>query len=179
LSEEDIKKLAEYRLFLEERIKELEDQLETYRGILRVIDENLKKLSFVPATEYSVEKEITEEAEVRPLRRQKDGFLLANAYVKRDSVTIIPAPDVELYTSTPPFRSFFIGKVLEGMRRKDESEASIGRIPRDKTLRYTIDEKDGKIEKITIYNYRERSRLNEIINTATWTFTKMLEKTRM
>ena len=36
MSEEEIKKLAEYRLFLEEKVKELEEQVELYRGLLRL-----------------------------------------------------------------------------------------------------------------------------------------------
>ena len=41
----------------------------------------------------------------------------------------------------------------------------------------SFDGKDlGKIKSVTISNYRERERLNEIFNTATWVFTRMLEK---
>ncbi len=170
MSEEEIKKLAEYRLFLEEKVKELEEQVELYRGLLRVVDERLKQLSFVSAAE------VPPAEEVRPLRRQKDGFLLANAYIRQDEITIVPVPGVNLYVTTPPFRSFFLGKVLEGMKKKDESEANIGRLSRDKVLRYEVAERDGRIERIHVFNYRERRRLNEIINTAVWTFTRMLEK---
>lgn len=168
--EEEVKKLAEYRLFLEEKVRELEEQVELYRGLLKVIDERLKQLSFVPATEVPVAEE------VRPLRRQKDGFIMANAYIKQDEIVIIPAQGVTLYITTPPFKSFFLGKVLEEMRRRDEAEVVAGRLQRDKVLRYDVVERDGRIERIHVFNYRERRRLNEIISTATWTFTRMLEK---
>jgi hypothetical protein len=175
LSEEEIKQLAEYRLFLEETIKDLEAKLELYRGLLKVVDEQLKKVSFVIATKVKP-AESYEEAEVRPLRRQKDGYLLANAYIKKDSITIVPAPDVTLYVSTIPFKSFFIGKVLNGMRMKDENEVKAGKLRKDQVMSYKVDEKDGKIEKIQVFNYKDKQRLNEIINTAIWTFTRMLEK---
>lgn len=168
--EEEARRLAEYRQFLEEKVRELEEQAELYRGLLKVVDERLKQLSFVTATEMSAAQEI------RPLKRQKDGFIIANAYIRQDGVAIVPAQGVALYTTTSPFKSFFLGKVLDGMRRKDESEAMAGRLPKDKVLRYEVIERDGKIEKIEVFNYRDRERLNEIINTATWTFTRMLEK---
>ena len=62
------------------------------------------------------------------------------------------------------------------MRRKDEADVVAGRLPRERVLRYEVVERDGRIERIHVFNYRERRRLNEVINTATWTFARMLEK---
>ena len=42
---------------------------------------------------------------------------------------------------------------------------------------YKVDAgENGDIKSITVSNYRERERLNEIFNTATWVLTRMLEK---
>jgi IMP cyclohydrolase len=62
------------------------------------------------------------------------------------------------------------------MRMKDENEVKAGKLRKDQVMSYKVDEKDGKIEKIQVFNYKDKQRLNEIINTAIWTFTRMLEK---
>ena len=42
---------------------------------------------------------------------------------------------------------------------------------------YKVDnDENGQIKSVTISNYRERERFIEIFNTATWVFTRMLEK---
>jgi hypothetical protein len=38
-------------------------------------------------------------------------------------------------------------------------------------------DENGIIKKIIINNYRDKDRLNEIFNTSTWVFTRMIEKT--
>ena len=44
-------------------------------------------------------------------------------------------------------------------------------------LDYDVAEDDnGIIKRIVINNYRDKERLNEIFNTSTWVFTRMIEK---
>ena len=44
-------------------------------------------------------------------------------------------------------------------------------------MNYDIEEEEnGIIGRILINNYREKERLNEIFNTSTWVFTRMIEK---
>ena len=43
-------------------------------------------------------------------------------------------------------------------------------------LRFDVEENDGRIAKLIVENYREKARLNEILNTVSWTFSRMLEK---
>ena len=114
--------------------------------------------------------------EVRALKRAKDNLLLANADVTAGSITITPAPGIDLNANTPPFRSFFINRILEGMKAKDTERSGQGVLKQSEILNYIVEEENGVIRKITINNYRERDRLNEIFNTSTWVFTRMLEK---
>jgi hypothetical protein len=103
--------------------------------------------------------------------------LLAEAQVSPDSVTIIPSPGVDLNANTPPFKSFFINRILEGMKTKDAERAGQGALKQSEILSYEVQEDNGgAIKKITINNYREKERLNEIFNTSAWVFTRMLEK---
>jgi hypothetical protein len=62
--------------------------------------------------------------QVKPLKRLKDDFLIANAEILQNSVELIPAKGIALNTNTPPFRSFFLNRILEGMKTKDAEKVS-------------------------------------------------------
>ena len=116
--------------------------------------------------------------QVKPLKRLKDDFLIANAKILHNSVEIIPAKGIALNVNTPPFRSFFLNRILEGMRIKDTEKVSQNQIDESTSLDYNVEEdENGIIKKIIINNYRDKDRLNEIFNTSTWVFTRMIEKT--
>lgn len=119
----------------------------------------------------------TSERDVRPLKRAKDEFLLANAEVSSGAVIIVPAPGVSLSVNTPPFRSFFLNRILEGMKGKDIDKAGQGALREQEALNYKVEEGNhGQIKRIVINNYRDKDRLQEIFNTSAWVFTRMLEK---
>jgi hypothetical protein len=115
--------------------------------------------------------------DVRPLKRAKDDLVLANAEIAANSITIVPASGVSLNVNTPPFRSFFLGRILDGMKSKDAEKVAQGALAESGAMSYKVDEDTGGIiKKITITNYREKERMTEIFNTAAWVFTRMLEK---
>lgn len=117
------------------------------------------------------------EVQLKPLKRLKDDFLIANAEILQNSVEIIPAKGIALNINTPPFRSFFLNRILEGMKTKDAEKISQNQIDESTSLDYNVDEDDnGIIKRIVINNYRDKERLNEIFNTSTWVFTRMIEK---
>ncbi|HZA48831.1 MAG TPA: hypothetical protein VE521_07915 [Nitrososphaera sp.] len=119
---------------------------------------------------------------IKPLKRAKDDFLLANAEISQDAVVIVPAPGVNLNANTPPFKSFFLNRILEGMKNKDAEKVSQGALSESDSLNYKVEEEDdsggnsGIIKRIVINKYREKDRLQEIFNTSAWVFTRMLEK---
>jgi hypothetical protein len=83
---------------------------------------------------------------------------------------------VVLKQGTPPFKTFLMGKILQGMKSKDEELVASGRLSKGSELRFDVDETNGAINRLMIENYREKARLNEILNTVAWTFSRMLEK---
>jgi hypothetical protein len=122
---------------------------------------------------------------IKQLKRAKDDFLLANAEISPDAVVIVPAPDINLNANTPPFKSFFLNRILEGMKNKDAEKVSQGALSESDALNYKVEEDDsgggsssssGMIKRIVINRYREKDRLQEIFNTSAWVFTRMLEK---
>jgi hypothetical protein len=103
--------------------------------------------------------------------------LLANAEISPDAVVIVPAPSVDLNANTPPFKSFFLNRILEGMKNKDAEKVSQGALGETDALNYMVEEDgSGIIKQIVINKYREKDRLQEIFNTSAWVFTRMLEK---
>jgi hypothetical protein len=120
---------------------------------------------------------------IKPLKRAKDDFLLANAEISPDAVVIVPTPGINLNANTPPFTSFFLNRILEGMKNKDAEKVSQGALSESDALNYKVEEDDsgggsssGIIKRIVINRYREKDRLQEIFNTSAWVFTRMLEK---
>jgi hypothetical protein len=116
---------------------------------------------------------------IKPLKRAKDDFLLANAEISPDTVVIVPASGINLNVNIPPFKSFFLNRILEGMKSKDAEKVSQGALGESDALNYRVEEDDdgsGGIKRIVINKYREKDRLQEIFNTSAWVFTRMLEK---
>lgn len=187
-SEDDVRRAADIREWLMKQIADKQEELERLRNTLAVVDSILKQGSFRAAATLAPEPKLAPVKQAmamsppppakqtsfevgkdaRQLKRAKDEFLLANAEVTAISVIITPV--VNLSSSTPPFKSFFLSRILDGMKAKDaEKGVSDG-------LSYSVDESNGQIKRITISNYRDKERLNEIFNTSTWVFTRMLEK---
>jgi hypothetical protein len=83
---------------------------------------------------------------------------------------------MEINVDTPPFKSFFIDRIIGEMKRKDSVEAENGKIQKESVIDYIINKNGSDIREIIIRNYRQKERVNEIINTAGWSLTRMLEK---
>lgn len=194
-SEDDVRRAAEIREWLMKQIADKQEELERLRNTLALVDTILKQGSFRAAATLAPEPKLAPARQamttsppppakqasfdagkdVRQLKRAKDEFLLANAEVAANSVVITPV--VKLSSSTPPFKSFFLSRILDGMKVKDAEKVAQGTLKVEDALTYSVDEPDGQIKSITVNNYRDKERLGEIFNTSTWVFTRMLEKT--
>ncbi len=173
-SDREVRKAAELKLWLEGRIAELRDEIDRLQETLGYVDATLRATTFKPAIEIMAEtKEIPE---IRELKRDKGGQVIAKASVSLDGVSIEPSQGVTLKPTTAPFKSFLLGKILQGMKSKDEDLISAGKLAKGMELRFDIEEMNGVIGKLIIENYREKGRLNEILSTVSWTFSRMLEK---
>ena len=200
LSDDDVRRAADIREWLTKVIADKMDEVERLRTTLSIIDSLLKQGSFKAAASYGGSVAIAQtqiqtrpppvaappkqavlkqaaDKDVRQLKRPKDDFLLANVEVTPAQVVIAPAQGVTLNSGTPPFRSFFLARILDGMKNKDVEKITQGAITEPEALSYSVDEDPaGLIRSITINNYRDKERLQEIFNTSSWVFTRMLEK---
>ena len=94
---------------------------------ISVLDEFLKDSSFVKASKLKtkIEHEIDEKIEVEkpvdnsiPIKRGNDGKVIANAYVTPDQVSIILDEQVLINADTPPFKSFFLDRIIGEMKKE-------------------------------------------------------------
>src|SRR5215208_1330711 len=200
-SEEDIRRAADIREWLIKEISDRQEEVERLRTTLSIIDNLLKQGSFRAAANFGFGAAAAptlratadnggddDSRNIKPLKRAKDDFLLANAEISSDAVVLVPATGINLNVNTPPFKSFFLNRILEGMKSKDAEKVSQGALRESDALNYKVEEEEqdigasgggassGIIKRIVINKYREKDRLQEIFNTSAWVFTRMLEK---
>jgi len=177
------KKLADMKSFLERRIRQQEEEVNSLRSFLEVIDSLLAERSF---------KQVEIAAPVVTLPRPKlaarvasdnipilttDGVRIASILIEQGTLHVIPEPDVILDSESAPLRAFLVGKVLEQMQVKDREGASKGVILPDNILDYDLEQQEGHLKAIHIRNYGDDRRLLELKNAIRWTLRRMYEKT--
>lgn len=187
---EEVKKLAEAKAKLEKRIQELEGELEHLKSVLEVVNLALTEKSFrrvevppptVPVPPPKVPElppptpPPVEYKRVVPLKTAT-GKVLAEMHVGDDLVRVVPSEGVSLNVNTPPFQAFLISRILEPMQVKDKDAVRTGEIPPEKALLYEVVQEGDLIREITIRNYRDPRRLQEIKTSLRWTLDKMYEK---
>jgi len=178
--EEQIKEIAIWREDLVKQIGKHTQAIETLEKRLLVLDSMLKESSFTKAsfmenTKKSPEEKAKFEKKSIPITSGNDGKIIANAFVSPEQVEIILENDLGIGADVPPFKSFFIDRIIGEMKRKDTLDADNGKIQKDSIIEYIINKNGANIREIIVKNYKEKERVNEIINTAGWSFTRMLE----
>ena len=204
-SEDDVRRAAEVREWLIKQISDKQEEVDRLRTMLSIIDNLLKQGSFKAAaslgsfapaggataqmqqTRPQQAPQVRQQAtptlksagtghDIRPLKRPKDDMLLAQAEISPSAVIISPAAGMNFNVNTPPFKSFFLNRILDGMKNKDAEKVNQGNLQSSDALNYKVEEDSGQIRRILINNYRDKERLQEIFNTSSWVFTRMLEK---
>jgi ribosomal protein L11 len=207
-SDDDIKNAAEIREWLTKLIFEKQNEIERIKITLSLIDSVLKQGSFKTAANLNLNKkpftdekstsiydeskketnnpsfkkgngESSQLLETRQIKRMKDNTLIAQVEVSKEKIEIIPSESFSFNMDTPPFKSFFINRILEGMKNKDIDKVKQGQLSEMDVIAFNTIQKennDNILKKIEIKNYRDKDRINEIFNTVAWVFTRMLEK---
>ena len=184
-SEDQIKDIVALKENLIEQIDSHHESIKMLEKNLLILDLVLKESSFTKASQLGVRRKIekktyqenkqdTEKNSI-PIKRGNDGKLIANAYVTADKVSIVLDDEIELSADTPPFKSFFVDRIIGEMKRKDFQEAENGKIQKESVIDFIINKNGTDIREIIIKNYRQKERVNELINTAGWSLSRMLE----
>jgi len=178
-----VQRLAEAKSYLQRRIEELEAELELLRTLSKLVDAALSRESFVRASELPREAPAPPAAEGPSDMGQllsetsvtsREGRELAKVLTYERGVVVRPL--IDLPVDSPPFRSFFLAKILDGYRRKDEELVKAGELAEDEAFDYEVREEGGLVREIRIRNYRDERRLREIKSALRWTLNRVLER---
>ena len=188
-SEEQVKEIVALRENMLQQIDKHQEGIEMLEKNITLLDEFLKDSSFTKASQLEIKNESKmvenneelEHVEPKhmessiPIKRGNDGKIIANAYVTPDQVSIILDKQIIINADTPPFKSFFLDRIIGEMKKKDSTEAENGKIQKESIIDYIINKNGTDIREIIIKNYRQKERVTELINTAGWSLTRMLE----
>ncbi|MEM2897218.1 MAG: hypothetical protein QXG01_06595 [Candidatus Bathyarchaeia archaeon] len=176
-SEEIVKVLAEMKTYFEKKLNELEQEISILRSFLKVIDDLLAEKSF---RKVEIPKAIVEMPQVRPVQVMpivsNDGVHICDLQITENELILLPNSRVKFDINVPPLKTFLIKKVLEPMQTKDKEMASKGEITPDKIISFRIETEGNYLKSLTIRNYRDERRLNELRNAIRWTLRRMYEK---
>lgn len=187
-TDEQIQKMLELKESIIDKMAKHQDELDFLQKNLDVLDVVLKGSSFTkasslprstePVTKEPEEEKIEikeEKLESIQIKKNKDGEVIANAFVTPEKISIILNEGIGLTDEIPPLRSFFIERIIGEMKKIDSTDVKNGKIDENSVIDCIINKNGPAIREIIIKNYRQKERLDEIINTATWSLTRMLE----
>jgi len=184
--EESVRKLAEAKAYLEKRMTELQEEASKIELILEAVDTALAEKSFKkvelppsviqePTSLQPAHPPETTLRQTMPLRTP-EGIHLADMSQTESELTITPTPGMRFDVTSPPFRAFLVGRVLEPMRNRDTASAKSGELTPDKILSYSIEQDGNLIKTLTVRNYGDERRIQELKNAIRWTLRRMYER---
>ena len=182
-TDEQIEKMLELKESIVDKMSKHQEELDFLQKNLDILDVVLKGSSFTKASslprksESSVEAIVEKEDTVESIqiKKNKDGEVIANAFVTPEKISIIMSEGIGLTDEIPPLRSFFIERIIGEMKKTDSVDVKNGKIDQSSVIDCVINKNGPAIREIIIKNYKQKERLDEIINTATWSLTRMLE----
>ena len=131
-SEEQIKEIARWREDLVKQIDKHSQSIEILEKRLLVLDSMLKESSFKKASSLDSKESFGDEEKIEkksiPITSGNDGKIIANAFVTPQQVEIILEDDMKIAADIPPFKSFFIDRIIGEMKRKDTLDVDSGKI---------------------------------------------------
>jgi len=186
IDEEILENLMDLKEYLETRIQILNDELEKIRALYKIVDEVIISRSFRGAESLLKEQTTqtrsveTTDSTLEPVDRvplkTNDGVLLAEALIQPQNVRIVPVKDMDFNVNTTPFQSFFVSRILESMREKDDEAVRKGEILPEMALTFEVISDGDILQEIRVNNYGDEQRLREIRNSCRWTLEKMFER---
>ena len=174
-SEEQVRDILELKERITQEIEKYKKEIESLEKNLVTLNSILKQSSFTKASLLGTAIKSDKKESAIPITKGGDGPIIANAYVTPDQLSIILEDNVGLHVETPPFKSFFLDRIIGEMKKKDSLEAESGRIQKDSIIDCIVNKSGTTLREIIIKNYRQKERVNEIINTAAWSLSKMIE----
>jgi hypothetical protein len=192
-SETDIRKLLKMRADLEDRVEQLQTEIADLKVAMVEMDKAIIQQGFrQPSPAFQAMKPPeTKHEEYKPQETKtrepitdgssiqaKDGTILGKVQLTDDTIIFTPREELNFTTSTPPFQSFLLDRVLTNMKTTDESRATTGEITPEQVLSFNVEADGETIKVLTIHNYGGERRLREIQSSLRWSLDKMYDKMR-
>jgi hypothetical protein len=179
--EKETKKLLQFRETLENRIQELQLEIQNLHIAIERLDKLIVTTGFrtftTPVTPMQITTDDSKISETEQISiTSKDGTVLGKMNVKDHTIHFTPSDSFNFTINTPPFQSFLVDRVLENMRKTDQERATNGELDPSEILQFEIQDHEAKITKLIIQNYGGERRLREINSSLRWTFDKMYDK---
>lgn len=191
-----MREILELKEHLSKKAEEHETELEYIRRLIAILDSMLKKSSFSRASELKRSapgdagtagqgEDAAQDADAAAMEGGQAGdgatpimagdAAVAHATVSAGEVRVCIADGVRLTADTPPWRTFFLEKIVGGMRKKDEARAAAGEIGAAEAIACDVREEGGAIREIVVRNYRDGERAEEIVGSVSWVIARMVE----
>lgn len=171
LSEEQLRDVLALKERVAEKIERCHKELEMLEKESAVLDDILKQSSFARASSLPRSAPASDDGpEPTILVWKKERREIGSARITPERIFITLEEWVSLDAETPPFKSFFMDKIIGDMRKKDLDDGITD------PIECTVDRKGTDIKTITIARYRDPDRAREITNTVEWSLNRMLER---
>ena len=192
LTEGQIKDILILKESLFEQIEKHQEGIKMLEENITVLDSFLKDSSFRKASELGIKNEVVKTEVVKTevvkteiakkpsdnstlIKRASDGKIIARAYVTAEQLSIVLDDEILIDVDTPPLRTFFLDRIVGDMKKRDAVEVENQKIQKESVIDYVINKEGPNIKEIIIKNYRQKERISELIKTAEWSLTRMLE----
>jgi len=174
-SEEQIRDILKINDHITDQINKHKEEIELLEKTLNILNLILKQSSFAKASTLSSNDE---QKETIPITNGTNGEVIAKAFVTSDQVSIVLNEGIQLDADTPPFKSFFLERIIGEMKRKDSAKQKNDGIQNESMIDYVINKEGSNLREIIVKNYHQKERVNEIISTAGWSLTRMIENSK-
>jgi hypothetical protein len=193
-NESDIRKLLKIRADLEERTEQFQTEVDDLKMVMAEIDKVIVQQGFrqpdsafkpmvLPDAKKEELKPVERLSETKPESQvdgssiqAKDGTVLGRVQITGDDIIFVPREELSFMTSTPPFQSFLIERVLTNMKTTDEARAATGEITPEQVLSYKVETDGDVIKSVVVHNIGGERRLREIQSSLRWSLDKMYDK---
>ncbi|MDP7976545.1 hypothetical protein [Tardisphaera saccharovorans] len=184
--------------WIKKRIEELDEELAALKALVSVMESNRTpkaegvqveteepKQGSVEVSEKTPPKEARPEPVPQPAKEEVSEVPTAQISIGDRKVAAIFQHDnemkidllVALKPDIPPFKSFFLDKVLGDYEKRDKQREQEGQLPAGGALTYEVlTDNENNITQIKIKNINDQRRTREIISTIRWTIARMMEK---
>src|SRR3989337_1347610 len=161
-SEEQVRDILELKDRIAQQIEKHKEEIESLEKNLTVLNVILKQSSFTKASLLEASTTSSKFESPIPLTKTSDGSVIANAYVTPEQVSIILEEGVGLQPETPPFKSFFVERIIGEMKKKDNAEAENGKSKENQLLIVLLTKMAAKLEKLLSKIIARRNELTKL-----------------